>query len=145
MQFVRFVVLTVVSFSIVGCTQEGDANQTAIQSVEATVELPTEAHPLAAYERYYARRPDGTIVGVYTNHDEEHRRQVLKACRDLEKPPFPCPVSSEGVRLVQADESLWVDDPLDLPIMSGGGCAQVTVEYDPKMKRFETVECNGDY
>lgn len=145
MHFVRFLVLFVVSLSSVGCTQDGDVNQVAIRTVEATVKMPIGAHPLAAYERYYARRPDGTIVGVYTNHDEDHRRQVLKVCQDLKETPFPCPINGESVRLVQAGEILWLEDPLDLPAKSGGGCALITVEYNPKMKQFGPVECNGPY
>lgn len=107
--------------------------------------MPREARPLASYERYYARRSDGIIIGVYTNHDDGHRSEVLKTCANYRESAFPCPVDSEGVRLVEAGESLWLEDPMDLPAMSGGGCGQVTVEYDPSIERFARVECNGPY
>ena len=143
MQLAHFLLLTLASFSITGCTKNNGADQAAIQTVEATVQMPREARPLASYERYYARRPDGMIIGVYTNHNEGHRSQVLKFCANYRQPPFPCPVDRQSVRLVEAGESLWLKDPRDLPAMSGGGCDQVTVEYDPSIERFARVECNG--
>ena len=100
------------SFLSAGCTQNNDANQVEIQTIEATVQMPRDAHSLASYERYYARRPDGMIIGVYTNHDESQRRGVLETCANYRERPFPCPVGNEGVRLVQAGESLWLEDPM---------------------------------
>ncbi|WP_370183280.1 hypothetical protein [Alteriqipengyuania sp.] len=78
MRFIHFVLLLAVGFTCVGCAQDDGANQEyanqkAIQTVEMSVEMPREAHPLVSYERYYARRADGTIIGIYTNHDKEHR------------------------------------------------------------------------
>ena len=145
MQFFRFLVLPLASFSIVGCTKDNGTNQAAIQTIESTVQMPGEARPLSSYERYYTRRPDGTIIGVYTNHDEGHRREVRKTCAKYRESAFPCPVDSEGIRLVEAGHSVWLEEPMDLPAMSGGGCGQVTVEYNPSTERFARVECNGPY
>jgi hypothetical protein len=145
MQLARFLLLSLAGISSAGCTKDNDSGQSAIQNIEETIQMPGEAHPLDSYERYYARRPDGMIVGVYTNHDKGHRRDVMKACANFKDAPFPCPVDGKGIRLVQAGESLWLDDPMNLPAMNGGGCAQVTIEYRPSTEQIARVECNGPY
>lgn len=116
-----------------------------VRTMESTVDLPAEASPLSSYERYYAQKADGTVIGVYTNHDPEFRRFVLEECRRLDEEPFPCPLGENGVRYVEAGESVWLDDPRDLPISNGGGCAYVTIVFEPANSRFTEVECNGPY
>lgn len=115
-----------------------------IETIEAAVQLPDGAWPLDRYERYYAE-DDGRVLGVYTVHSADHRRQVLNFCQGLDDAPSPCPSGGQGLRLVAAGQSIWLDDQEDLPGMSGGGCSLVTISYLPSERKFERVECNGEH
>jgi len=113
-----------------------------IEAIEAAVELPENALPIDRYERYYTNR-DGMILAVYIIHDVGHRAAVLDYCRTLNEAPFPCPLDDGDLRLVDAGQSTWVEDSIDMPFKSGGGCSQVNIEYSPAKRKFLRVECNG--
>ncbi|MGN6497048.1 MAG: hypothetical protein ACTHK5_06870 [Tsuneonella sp.] len=137
--------ICILVFSTAACDDKLNSHRNVIRSIESAVELPEGASSLASYERYYAQKADGIVIGVYTNHDSEHRRGVLRACKGLRDKPYPCPTDAADIRLVEAGESVWLDDPTDLPAMSGGGCAQITLQYELASGRFLEVECNGPY
>ena len=116
-----------------------------LANIENQVSLPAHARPLSAYSRYYARAGDGTIWGVYVIHEKGYAKQVAEFCRRLPDKPFPCPVNGGRVRLVTAGQHVWAPSVEDLPGMSGGGCLQVTVHFNPRKNSFDRVECNGPY
>jgi hypothetical protein len=126
------------------CSAAVGKKEHLIKTIEGAVNLPEGARPLDRYERYYAE-DNGRVLGVFTVHDGGHRQEVLEFCKGLDEAPFPCPVDGKGLRLVAAGQSLWLDDPLDLPAKSGGGCSHVTLSYSTVDQKFERVECNGDY
>jgi len=143
----RFQVMIVCSlaFSLTACSQMPDERQEIEDRIESEVTLPGEALALARYERYYAIRADGSVIGSYIVHDKDYHALVAVACKQVSGAPFPCPIDGGGVRLVAPGERLWLDDAGDLPFMNGGGCAQVTIEFLPKSGKFTRVECNGPY
>ena len=42
-----------------------------------------------------------------------------------------------------ADETKWLADHRDLPLILDGGCSILTIEFDPATLRFDKVACNG--
>lgn len=125
-----------------------------MQAVETAAELPAGAGPISDYSRNYARQPDGKIIAVFvTPHDtdKEGGCEIMLANGDAR----PCTEAelAEGKAFDEAlsnargeaGQSRWYDDRIDLPAMNGGGCAMVTIIYDPATKRVESAECNGDY
>ena len=141
----RFLLLASAYCFVTACGEKMDWRQTTVRSIESAVVLPKEASSLESYERYYAQDARGTVFGVYTNHDAEFRRIVREACEGLSEKPFPCPTSDERLRFVNAGESVWLNETAELPMMSGGGCAEVNIEYEPAKKQFVRVVCNGPY
>ena len=103
-----------------------DKSEQRIKAIEGAVVLPEGAWPLDRYERYYAE-DNGRVLGVFTVHELWHRQEALEFCKGLDVAPFPCPLDGNGLRLVAAGQSLWLDDPLDLPAKTGGGCSHVTL------------------
>lgn len=126
------------------CSTANGKRAQLIKTIEGAVVLPEDAWPLDRYERYYAE-DNGRVLGVFTVHDVGHRQEALEFCKGLDEAPFPCPLNGKGLKLVAAGQSLWLDDPLDLPAKSGGGCSHLTLSYSPVDRKFERVECNGDY
>ncbi|MBB5709236.1 hypothetical protein FHT02_000442 [Sphingomonas xinjiangensis] len=139
-----FTFLSLLTSLLAGCAGASDDTERLAETIEDSVVLPQGAAPLGSYERYYAER-DGVVLAVLINHSEDHRRTIAQHCRTLDDSPFPCPIAGGEVRLVDAGESAWVEDWTDLPGISGGGCAQVDIEYQPEERRFSRVECNGSY
>ena len=137
--------LFLVGSMLAGCSEVRSEREELAGEIERSVVLPTNARALEDYERYYAKNADGSVSAVYIVHDEGHREAVARACREIDDAPFPCPVAGGQLRLVEAGESRWVDDAIDLPGMSGGGCSQVDISYQPRDGAFVRVECNGDY
>lgn len=81
------------------------------------------AHPgitLKRYARFYAREADGSVSGRYLFANEGY------------EPP-------EG----KAGRVAWTT-AAKLPIVEDGGCAVITVRYDPDQKRLTAFECNAD-
>lgn len=140
---IRLLPLIVILLS--ACAAPDHEKSDLTERIEATVVLPNEADPIEEYERYYALRPDGTVLGVYTTHSDVHRKAVAETCRTLNEQPFPCPTDGTKLRLVKSGESVWISDHLELPGTNGGGCALINIHYDPRSQRFLEVECNGPY
>lgn len=115
------------------------------ERIESVVVLPTDAADIDSYSRYYAIRQDGSVLATYLIHMPGYLETVAEACREDQGDRFPCPINGGELRLVEAGKRAWVEDPLDIPGISGGSCRQVTIEYLPVEERFLRVECNGDY
>lgn len=138
------ILASLVALCIGGCSIEKDERAQVIDSIESAVKLPDGALRLDQYERYYTSR-DGFILAVYITHSDYHRKAVLAACQSMNEKGFPCPLDDGKLRLVNAGQSRWVENPLEIPGMSGGGCSQVTILYSPERQEFMRVECNGPY
>lgn len=139
-----FTFLSLLTSSLAECAGASDDRERLAETIEEAVVLPRGAAALGSYERYFTER-DGVVLAVLINHSEDHRQVVAQHCRTLDESPFPCPLAGGEVRLVDAGESAWVEDWIDLPGMSGGGCAQVNIEYLPQEREFVRAECNGPH
>lgn len=137
--------LFLVGSMLAGCSEVSSEREKLAGKIERSVVLPANARALEDYARYYAKNADGSVSAVYVVHGEGHREAVARACRKIDDAPFPCPVAGGELRLVEAGESMWVDEAIDLPGMSGGGCSHVDISYQPREGAFARVECNGDY
>ena len=96
------------------------------------------------YSRYYAI-DQGVVKAVYIIHRPDYHESVAEDCKKIAEHPFPCPIGNGRLRSIRAGQRTWVEDPIDLPGMSGGGCAQVDVEYRITDGAFMRVECNGSH
>ena len=127
-----------------------------MQAIEAAVVVPEGAGALDEYSRNYAVGPDGKIVAVYVSPseplvtDEEDGCEVM--LEDFESRPCTPEEVAEMVRddqasaerMGKAGQSRWFDSYEDLPVVLDGGCGFIEIIYDPKTKRIERVECNGE-
>lgn len=136
--------MVALSFAATGCGPAAIEDD-VLTRIEEEIELPEGAAPLDIYSRYYAHGDQGAILAVYVIHPEGYSERVIEACSAIEDGPFPCPVNGGPLRLADAGKRVWVDNVIDLPGMSGGGCAQINVEFHPGTNTFATVECNGPY
>jgi hypothetical protein len=96
--------------------------------LESRVELPEGAHPLEAYDRYYARDRLGNsevIRGVYL---------LRSAFGDGERSGMTPDVDRPGV---------FRGKPEDLPIVADGGCAVVSVYFDVQLYDFLMLHVEG--
>jgi hypothetical protein len=130
--------------ALICCTGDSDPRELLSDKIEKTVRLPKGAAPLESYERYYAAHGD-EVLAVYINHSTEQREAISRACTRIAGKPFPCPLGNGPIRLVQSGQRAWIDNAQEMPGISGGGCAQVTLEYLPKQNLFTHVECNGPF
>jgi hypothetical protein len=136
------VLLLIVPLS--GCTNDRDRRDPLADRIENAIVLPQGAFALADYERYYAVT-QGVVRGVYTIHGPGYREFAAQGCRELAERPFPCPRENGELRLVEPGQRAWVDDAMELPGRSGGGCSQVDIAYRIADGAFLYVECNGDH
>lgn len=113
LQFIVAALATTTSCSDKGSQDLSD--QTAlIAQVEASVSLPEGASAIESFSRSYTS-DQGMIVGIYL-------RPELAG---------------------QESGSRWVASREEMPMILDGGCAMVTVLYDPDAKQFVEVYCNG--
>lgn len=127
-----------------------------MHGIEEAVTLPEGARPLDAYSRNYALQPDGKVIAVFViprdkgGVDEDAGCEIMlensdaRPCTEAELAEGKAFEESLANALGKADHSRWFDDRLELPAMNGGGCGVVTIIYDPRTKRVESAECNGD-
>ena len=131
---------------LAGCSSHEHRRQLGVMDrIEGAVRLPSGAHPLNAYARYYARLPTGDVEGVYIIpwNDEPKPGEV---CEEL-----TASFSSHAVRCPKAQndelksgERGWVGDYQKLPVRLDGGCSVITIQFDPAKSRLKSVECNGE-
>ena len=124
------------------CSFGSDEREQLIETIESSVKLHDGAWSLDHYERYYTSR-NGVIEAAYILHVEGHQEGVLEECKNIDDAPFPCPIAGGELRLVDAGKSTWVDDANDLPVLSDGGCDQVSIMYDPDRSKFLHIGCNA--
>jgi len=89
-----------------------------IDEIEAKIEMPAGARPVADYLRFYTGdRKDGrpVVLGTFVLRDL------------LQRPAAPINI---------------VEKP-DMPIILDGGCAVVNLEFDTQRKQIVSISCNG--
>lgn len=145
----RLFLMPLIVVGLAACSTSANERDKLIERIESRLVLPREAKPMGKYERYYSRNMDGSIIAIFIIHSPDHPEQVRSACNEFAyqgaEPPFPCPMNGGDLRLINPGEKAWVENPVDMPGISGGGCNQVTIEYETDEERFVRVECNGDY
>lgn len=92
-----------------------------MDTIEARVRLPSGAHRLNEYARYYASDPSGRVVAIYTTF-------VSPTLKDHDLP---------------AGHRRWVSDYGRLPNIIGGRCETVNILFFPATNAFEQPACNG--
>lgn len=99
---------------------------------------------LSSYARYYAFEDDGLVKGIYVPgyHAPNPHDTCEELLADFTTRAVPCPPEIGGNRLL-AGQRAWVERT-KLPLVLDGGCSVVTVIYDPKADRVESVTCNGE-
>lgn len=127
-----------------------------MRAVEAAVVLPEGAGALGEYSRNYAVGPDGKIIAHYiipfatSNSDEEDGCEVMledlesRPCTDEEVAEMDRDDLAYAERMGKAGQSRWFDSYGELPLVLDGGCGFIEIIYDPKEKRVERAECNGE-
>lgn len=127
-----------------------------MQAIETAVAMPPGTRPINEYSRNYARQPDGKVIAVYVIPHKPRPIEEDGGCEvmleDLEARPCTDAELAEDKTFEEAvadaqgeaGQSRWFDDRLELPAVNGGGCGMVTIIYDPRAKRVESAECNGD-
>lgn len=138
------------------CSAQSSEQAAIIRAIEAAVVLPEGAAALDEYSRNYAVRPDGKILAVYVSPSEPVVAAEDDGCEvmleDLEARPCTDDEVAERVRddqsraerMGNAGQSRWFDSYEELPVVLDGGCGFIEVIYDPKTKRIERAECNGE-
>lgn len=127
-----------------------------METIESTVQLPKGARSIDEYSRNYAFMPDGKVLAVFiipmepTGYDREgFGCEVMledfesRPCTDEEISDMKQQDRATTVSYGAANESRWFDDYLELPMILDGGCAQVTIVFEPRSETIETAECNG--
>ncbi|MBA3527543.1 MAG: hypothetical protein H0T82_11595 [Sphingomonas sp.] len=136
--------LLVVVFVLVACTSPEERERDALMDrIETKVKLPDGAWPLPEYARHYALDDKGIVVGVYAPgyQPPSHDATCEEFLEDLTTREVPCP-EPESDRLL-AGQRRWVGNTDELPVNMDGGCAIVTVFYDPKADAVTSATCNG--
>jgi hypothetical protein len=97
----------------------GAAEQSTMDRIERSIQLPRGADPLGTYDRYYAwyQGADGVrhVLAVYVKYIRSGGEQA---------------------------ERHWVAET-DLPSIDDGGCSVISFSYDVAAHRFEHLGCNG--
>ena len=91
-----------------------------MDTIEAHVQMPSGAHPINEYARYYAWDSSGRVFGVYTT--------------------VPLGFSLHRTR---SGQRTWVRDTGHLPNIVGGGCETVNLVFNPATRTFGDTACNG--
>ena len=97
----------------IAALQTGDQTR-LMDRIETIAKLPDRAAPTASYARYYAWLGDKTVIAIYVR---------------------------PGIAGAPAGRQ-WVK-PQDLPRISDGGCAIVTLFYDPAKDEMTGAMCNA--
>jgi hypothetical protein len=138
------------------CSAQSSEQAAIMRAIEAAVVLPEGARALAEYSRNYAVGPDGKILAVYVSPsepqvaDEEYGCEVMlehlewRPCTNDEVAAMIRDDQASAERMGAAGQSRWFDNYEELPLVLDGGCGFIKIIYDPKAKRIERAECNGE-
>ncbi len=136
------------------CSERLSDQEAIIRVIESAVELPAGAKALKDYSRNYALRPDGKVIGVYVTpaeaRDSEDGCEVAlidegsRPCTEAEQAELATHDKTMTDLLGQANQSRWLKDYRTLPVLMDGGCDVIEIIFEPRSKRIESAQCNGD-
>ena len=138
----RYAILPAAFFTA-SCGAIETSDEELANRISSTVQLPSDAHVLDQYSRYYSHDKNGLVSAVFIIQADDFREKVRAACVEVRSGNYPCDEPDFG--LVEPGGSKWVSDREELPAQSGGGCSYIFIEYDPQLARFQTVECAGSH
>ncbi len=124
--------LTIPALLLVANASEGGRERALMDEIESSVRLPTGAHPIADYGRYYAFDGMDKVRAVYLVPLVLPRSLRARGSRQ------------DWVNDLPADKRRWEGRADRLPHVFDGGCMMVTIEYDIATKRFLRVDCDGN-
>ncbi len=131
---------------LAACSTPEERQRAAVMDqIEKQLQLPEGARPFGEYARHYAERDNGHVVGVYLVPFEDEIRSG-ESCEELDANFASHPVPREPMEMpkqLAAGEREWLKSPRDLPFISDGGCAQITVIFDKAKSAVLSAECNG--
>jgi hypothetical protein len=139
--------------ALCGCSAQAKSPHDRIMDqVENTVTLPSGAHPLRDYARYYAFDDKGRVSIVYALPGPPASRHEICTEMDGRVPPekwraVPCPKESPEKSYLPAGRRRWMSDWLAIPRTPDTlGCEQITFTYDARRSAFATKpECSNQY
>ncbi len=129
------------------CISDQTDNLVVMDQIEASVLLPEGAHKLSDYGRYYTEYKTDIVIAIYLIQYEPITPD--EGCETLESnlDTTECIQRNAEINSWYADElvageRMWVENHDSIPAIDDGGCAQVTIEYDVRAKKFLSVKCN---
>ena len=141
------------AFPAASCAAPPGREQVLMEEIERTISLPDDAYPMRTYARHYAFRSPTAVEAVYVIPIEptDWQEDVAAFTRGNRRAPTAREI--EDIKAMNAlsreqwggaGRRYWHATPDMLPMISDGGCAQLTIRYDPAIKRFSMVGCNGE-
>lgn len=135
------------------CTAPPSREQVLMEEIERTIRLPSDADPLQSYSRHYAFHSSEMVEAVYVTPyappDLREGMEVMTA--NGSRPATPQEIAeteaSDALSREQwgeAGKRYWHSTKDAFPMISDGGCDQISILYDVAAKRFETIGCNGE-
>jgi hypothetical protein len=112
-----------------------------MDQIEHDVTLPTGAHPLSNYARYYAFAGGG-VHAVYVIPWDDKAMSADNGCEERNgttKHGFNCQISLNPLK---AGERRWLADSRDLPIEFEGGCDVIELDFNVHKRRISNVACH---
>ena len=121
-----------------------------------SVALPGVGLPLQVFEPRYralvmtSLSSDRLFGSVLIERGSEVGCEVVlenfgsRSCTDAEKVEFEDQEKRTAERFGQANQSRWLGDYHELPMLLDGGCDLIEIIYDPRTDRIQSTQCNGE-
>lgn len=120
------------------CSTADERKQAALMDrIERDVRLPTGAHPLSDYARYYAFE-NGGVHAVYIM-SWDSTPLPGDACVNSRSHDYNCQILLDPLK---AGERRWLAESRDLPIETEGGCGVVELHFEVDKGRVTNVACH---
>ena len=150
----RFIAALLIALVIVsGCARMPPVKEKLMNEIERAVVLPKGARSLNSYGRNYAFSGRNKVTAVYLvpspPPDPGQGCDVMLAnlssrpCTKQEVAESAASAARASASETPAGQRRWFVNRDDLPVVSDGGCEQVTIEFDTAAHRVIWVACNG--
>lgn len=116
-----------------------------MNEVEATINLPKGARPLASYARYYAYLTPNEVMGEYMlpRLDDPPGQQCEQINTNFTTRNVSCSLPAAEGKEVGANERVWLNDWHDMPTGDDHKCGALTFAFRVTAHRFESLSCVG--
>ena len=136
-RMMRATSMVVAAILLTSCsTPEERKQQALMDQIEHEVRLPTGAHLLNAYARYYAFE-NGAVHAVYII-PWDNTPLTGDVCKTRSH-DYNCHILLNPLK---AGERRWLPEGRDLPIETEGGCGVVELDFDLDKGRVTNVACH---